>query len=60
VFHNGDPVNVITREAATTDLLLITTEEQDGMIDALRGFTTARDLHTAPCPILAVPTAAVG
>jgi nucleotide-binding universal stress UspA family protein len=59
--RNGEAVAVILEEATrqNADLLLMATEGQHGLMDALRGSTTARVLHDAPCPLLAVPTLAI-
>ena len=58
--RKGETVTVILEEARrrNANLLLMATEGQHGMMDALRGSTTARVLHDAPCPVLAVPTVA--
>lgn len=37
------------------DLITLATRGHDGFLDAIRGNTTERVLHEAPCPVLAVP-----
>jgi nucleotide-binding universal stress UspA family protein len=39
------------------DLIVVATHGRAGVLDALRGSTTERILRSAPCPVLAVPTA---
>lgn len=55
--REGDVVEVILERAREldADLLVMTTKGHDGFLDALRGSTTERVLHGAPCPLLAVP-----
>jgi nucleotide-binding universal stress UspA family protein len=54
---NGDPVEVILREAAlwSPDLIVFTTQGHTDFLDALRGNTTERVLRGANCAVLAVP-----
>ena len=54
---NGDPVEVILREAAlwSADLLVFTTQGHRDFFDAWRGSTSERVLRGAHCPVLAVP-----
>jgi nucleotide-binding universal stress UspA family protein len=37
------------------DLIAMPTQGRRGLLDALRGTTTERVLHQAPCPVYAVP-----
>ena len=46
---------VILDAAAEADLVVMTTEGEHGIIDALRGSVTERMVRDAPCPVLAVP-----
>lgn len=46
---------VILREAQNADLLAMPTAGHHGFLDVLRGSTTERVLHHAPCPLLALP-----
>lgn len=45
----------ILREARNADLLAMPTAGHQGFLDVLRGSTTERVLHHAPCPLLALP-----
>lgn len=42
-------------EALSADLIAMPTAGHHGVLDALRGSTTERVLHNAPCPVLATP-----
>lgn len=42
-------------ETFDADLLVMPTAGHNGFLDALRGSTTERVLHQAPCPLLALP-----
>jgi len=53
--REGDVVETILEEAATADLVVMATEGEHGIIDALRGSVTERVVRDAPCPVLAVP-----
>jgi len=53
--REGDVVETIFEEAATADLIVMATEGEQGIIDALRGSVTERVVRDAPCPVLAVP-----
>ncbi len=57
ITRGGEPVEAIVQAATerVTDLVVMTTQGRDGFLDALRGSTTERVLHRAPCPLLAVP-----
>jgi len=44
-------------EEHDVDLLAMTTSGHDGFLDVLRGSTTERVLHRAPCPVLSVHAA---
>ena len=50
----GDPVEVIvqTAAAASSDLIVMTTEGSHGFLDALRGSTSERVLRDCNCPML--------
>jgi nucleotide-binding universal stress UspA family protein len=62
----GHPVHVIEGpivptiiEAAQSyraDMIAMATRGKNGFMDALRGTTTNRVLHEAPCPVLAMPS----
>jgi len=53
----GDVVAEILSAAARTgaDMIVMPTAGHQGFMDALRGSTTQRVLHEAPCPVLALP-----
>lgn len=53
----GDVVEAILEGAARhdVDLIAMTTEGRNGVLDALRGSVTERVLRGASCPLLAVP-----
>jgi nucleotide-binding universal stress UspA family protein len=53
--REGDVVETILEEAATADLIVMATEGEQGIIDAMRGSVTERVVRDAPCPVLAVP-----
>jgi nucleotide-binding universal stress UspA family protein len=53
--REGDVVAVILDAAAEADLIVMATEGEQGIIDALRGSVTERVVRDAPCPVLAVP-----
>jgi nucleotide-binding universal stress UspA family protein len=57
VTKQGDVVEVICRtaEELKADLIVMTTEGRHGFLDALRGSHSERVLHSAPCPLLAIP-----
>jgi nucleotide-binding universal stress UspA family protein len=48
-------VSVILKEAEDSDLIVMATEGEQGMIDAMRGSVTERVVRGAPCSVLAVP-----
>ncbi|MGE3245109.1 MAG: universal stress protein [Beijerinckiaceae bacterium] len=52
---DGPVVDTILARAQDADLIALTTEGRHGVLDALRGTTTERVLHGAPCPVLAIP-----
>ena len=54
--RKGDVVSVILKEAEDSDLIVMATEGEQGIIDAMRGSVTERVVRAAPCPVLAVPT----
>ena len=58
---SGNPVDVIasTAESLDADLILMATAGHQGFLDVIRGSTSERVLHHAPCPVLTVPGAAV-
>jgi nucleotide-binding universal stress UspA family protein len=51
----GDVVTVILSAAEEADLIVMATEGEQGIIDAMRGSVTERVVRDAPCPVLAVP-----
>ncbi|MGI9431374.1 MAG: universal stress protein [Myxococcota bacterium] len=51
----GDVVEVLTAASEDCDLVVATTEGEQGVLDLLRGSTTARLARSVSCPILAVP-----
>ncbi len=55
--RTGEVVDEIAAAAADgqADLIIMTTEGHQGVLDALRGSTTERVLRQSPCPLLAVP-----
>ena len=53
----GDVVRVILDAAEEADLIVMATEGEQGIIDAMRGSVTERVVRDAPCPVLAVPAA---
>ncbi len=53
--REGDVVAVILDAAKEADLIVMATEGEQGIIDALRGSVTERVVRDAPCPVLAVP-----
>jgi nucleotide-binding universal stress UspA family protein len=61
LIREGDPVESILEvcEQKSADLVAMTTDGHHGFLDALRGTTTERVLHHAPCPVLVVPASPV-
>ncbi|HXV80430.1 MAG TPA: universal stress protein, partial [Candidatus Binatia bacterium] len=53
--REGDVVKGILDAAEEADLIVMTTEGRQGIIDAMRGSVTERVVRYAPCPVLAVP-----
>jgi nucleotide-binding universal stress UspA family protein len=53
----GEPVESIVEiaRAHDVDMLVLTTEGHQGVLDALRGSVTERVVRNATCPVLAVP-----
>jgi nucleotide-binding universal stress UspA family protein len=51
----GPVDETILKEAGSADLVAMPTAGHLGFLDALRGSTTERVLHHAPCPLLALP-----
>lgn len=53
----GNPEEEILKAATAlrVDLIVMVTHGHEGFLDAIRGNTTERVLHEAPCPVLAVP-----
>jgi nucleotide-binding universal stress UspA family protein len=51
----GNVVGVILEAAEKADLIVMATEGEQGIIDAMRGSVTERVVRDAPCPVLAVP-----
>lgn len=56
--RQGNPVDEIIKVAGeqSVDLIMMTTEGWNGILDVLRGTVTEKVLRQAPCPLLAVPT----
>ena len=54
---SGGVVDAIVKAAVerSADLIVMATEGQRGVLDALRGSVTEQVLRGAPCPVLAVP-----
>jgi nucleotide-binding universal stress UspA family protein len=52
--RQGDVVGAILGVAQEADLIVMTTEGEQGFIDAMRGSVTERVVRDAPCPVLAV------
>lgn len=61
LIREGEPVESILEvcEQKSADLVALTTDGHHGFLDALRGTTTERVLHQAPCPVLVVPASPV-
>jgi nucleotide-binding universal stress UspA family protein len=61
LIREGEPVESILEvcEQKSADLVAMTTDGHHGFLDALRGTTTERVLHHAPCPVLVVPASPV-
>ncbi len=57
--REGDVVDAIVAcaEERGADLVAMTTQGHDGILDALRGSVTEQVLRRVPCPLLAVPAA---
>jgi hypothetical protein len=53
--REGDVVTVILEAAEEADVIVMATEGEHGIIDAMRGSVTERVVRDAPCPVLAVP-----
>jgi nucleotide-binding universal stress UspA family protein len=55
--RTGEVVEQVAQTAlrSESDLILMTTAGQQGILDALRGTVTEQVLRRAPCPLLAVP-----
>ena len=55
--RSGQVVEEIVAEAIEfdADLIIMPTAGHHGFLDTLRGSTTERVLHRAPCPVLAIP-----
>ena len=53
--REGDVVGMILEAAEEADLIVMATEGEQGIIDAMRGSVTERVVRDAPCPVLAVP-----
>jgi hypothetical protein len=53
--REGDVVKSILDAAEDADLIVMATEGEQGIIDAMRGSVTERVVRDAPCPVLAVP-----
>jgi nucleotide-binding universal stress UspA family protein len=59
VVSNQSPVDAIVETAKTldVDLILMATAGHQGFLDVIRGSTSERVLHHAPCPVLTIPGA---
>ena len=53
--RQGDVVEAILNTAKDADLIVMATEGEQGIVDAMRGSVTERVVRDAPCPVLAVP-----
>ena len=53
--REGDVVKTILNAAEDADLIVMATEGEQGIIDAMRGSVTERVVRDTPCPVLAVP-----
>jgi hypothetical protein len=55
--REGEVVDEILQvaDALKADLLMMTTQGHQGILDALRGSVTEQVVRHAPCPILAIP-----
>jgi len=55
--RSGEPANEIVAAAEETaaDLVIMVTQGTEGVLDVLRGTTTAQVLRRTPCPLLSVP-----
>jgi len=53
----GEPADIILKTAAElrADLIVMTTDGQDGFLDGLRGTTSERVLRKARCPVVNLP-----
>ena len=58
--REGNVVAAILDAAEEADLIVMATEGEQGIIDAMRGSVTERVVRDAPCPVLAVPAASGG
>jgi nucleotide-binding universal stress UspA family protein len=57
----GEPSNTILQTATElrADLIVMTTDGDDGFLDGLRGTTSERVLRKAPCPVVNLPVASM-
>ena len=55
--RDGDVVENILAAAQDADLIVMPTDGRDGVLDVFRGSHTERVVRSAPCPVLAVPSA---
>jgi nucleotide-binding universal stress UspA family protein len=53
--REGDVVEGILKTSKEAGLIVMATEGEQGIIDAMRGSVTERVVRDAPCPVLAVP-----
>jgi nucleotide-binding universal stress UspA family protein len=55
--HGGKPETVITQVARElqTDLIVISTDGRDNVMDFVAGTITEHVINSAPCPVLVVP-----
>lgn len=56
-FRSGDVIDEIIDAAnsLTSDLIVMSTDGKDGILDLFRGSHSERVLRRAPCPVLAIP-----
>ena len=53
--RTGNVAEEIVKAGAQSDLIVMTTEGREGILDGLRGSVTRDVLRSAPCPVLTVP-----
>ena len=57
LLHNGKPQKVIAEmaEKLGTDLIVMTTDGRDNVMDFVVGTITEHVINAAPCPVLVIP-----